>query len=817
MPRPFGGMRTLCCAASSWGLAGRLAAGAVALMLVSAMEVPPAVAAGDDEPDAADVYDDDSGDAKPAAQPVAKEVGKSAIIVEGLMYGRSDIATYSFTTQGSTNKPYVAFTSRELAGDEYTWGARGTLEGAIFDQPFEFSGFFMNPINLSATKLGLTSGSNPDTDTVYDDGPGSDIVSVNSDSIYGLSVHFQSKLYGAEVNAVRPFGIPGLLIGARTIYFGEQLGTTTFDSQASVPWLGTANLRDHVSIATDNRLVGAQIGLEHMFELGDFVRAGGSIKAGLFNNFADRERTYVSENRLDRSFGRHDSDNVFSQAVEINPRLEFKLAEGTYLTASGQFLWLNNVSTALPHYATVEDLDGDHDLRAKDDVYFYGGSLGLRVEFDPAPAYRGGIAAIAGGPSYVSVADVEDRVAELEEGVAVKGNRAMTMSVSGWINRMIMAWDDGAERNTYVVDNTASRSRINFEGGVQIARGWSAGYFLSIGLDDAASNDPDQLISVGENQLEVRHSAWWVRNNQYGQITLGLTSPATDNIILKDVGGIMPGAANIATIGGSLILRRADYYDQGDGALVTRTTLNDISAGASVDTLRRNVVRYDAPRFQSQFGNVDLSAAWGEDDFYDAAIEYGINYNDWKYRFGAGYLHDTDEGDRANSRRDREEYKGSTSLLHVPSGLFATIAYMRREFHGYDTSDQAVFGENTVGLVTPVGSNRPPIDYVYSAFGQRRAYFALGDTSVYGEYAQVDDAVTGLREGDVREVTRSKLTMLGAAICQDIDAAAMDVYAGFRYFTYDVTGVQVRSNVTYLTDIPYTDLLIGYAGTRIKF
>ncbi len=65
--------------------------------------------------------------------------------------------------------------------------------------------------------------------------------------------------------------------------------------------------------------------------------------------------------------------------MEINPRVEFKLGEGTYLTAAGQFLWLNNVSTALPHYGTISDLDGDRDVRANEDVYFYGGSLGLTI------------------------------------------------------------------------------------------------------------------------------------------------------------------------------------------------------------------------------------------------------------------------------------------------------------------------------------------------------------------------------------------------------------------------------------------------------
>jgi hypothetical protein len=384
---------------------------------------------------------------------------------------------------------------------------------------------------------------------------------------------------------------------------------------------------------------------------------------------------------------------------------------------------------------------------------------------------------------------------------------------------MLMAWDDGQKQDVYIVDNTAARSRLEFTGAAKIARGWSAGYYLSVGLDDVAANDVDQFNADGEADLiELRHSAWWLRSNRYGTVTVGHTSPATDNIILKDVGGIMPGAANIATIGGSLIVRRADEPELGSDALITRTTLNDLAAGASVDTLRRNVVRYDAPRISGPWGNVYLSAAWGEDDFYDFALEHSINYSDWKFRFGAGYLRDTTENGRAGSRRDREEYKGSASLLHIPTGLFGTVAYVHREFNGFDTSNQAVFGENTVGLVTPPGTNRPPINYLYSAFGLRRSYWSIGETSIYGEYAQVDDAINGLREADLREVTDSRLQMVGAAISQNIDAAAMDVYVGFRYYTFDTEGVQLRSgSPTPPSPAPLNDMVIGYAGTRIKF
>ena len=123
--------------------------------------------------------------------------------------------------------------------------------------------------------------------------------------------------------------------------------------------------------------------------------------------------------------------------------------------------------------------------------------------------------------------------------------------------------------------------------------------------------------------------------------------------------------------------------------------------------------------------------------------------------------------------------------------------------------------------MTPPGTNRPPIDYLYTAFGLRRQYWAIGDTSVYGEYAQVDDAITGLHEAGLSEVTDSSLQMFGAAICQDIDAAGVDLYAGFRVYKFDAEGALGRTSKTvttyYISPVPLADMMFGYTGVRIKF
>ena len=47
-------------------------------------------------------------------------------------------------------------------------------------------------------------------------------------------------------------------------------------------------------------------------------------------------------------------------------------------------------------------------------------------------------------------ADLEERIAELEATTARKGNRKVSLTVSGWVGEQVLWWDDGAARGTYV-------------------------------------------------------------------------------------------------------------------------------------------------------------------------------------------------------------------------------------------------------------------------------------------------------------------------------------------------------------------------------
>ena len=71
-------------------------------------------------------------------------------------------------------------------------------------------------------------------------------------------------------------------------------------------------------------------------------------------------------------------------------------------------------------------------------------------------------------------ADLEERIAELEATTARKGNRKVSLEVSGHVNEAVLWWDDGRESNAYVVTNDNQRTRFVFKVKAKIDKNWEA-------------------------------------------------------------------------------------------------------------------------------------------------------------------------------------------------------------------------------------------------------------------------------------------------------------------------------------------------------
>ena len=435
-------------------------------------------------------------------------------------------------------------------------------------------------------------------------------------------------------------------------------------------------------------------------------------------------------------------------------------------------------------------------------------------------------------------ADLEERVAELEATTARKGNRRVSLTVYGQVNEGILWWDDGEETNAYVVTNENSRTRFGFRGDATISPEWKAGYLLEVGVRIANSADvnqfADDLVS-GSAALDLRHSAWWIESNRLGRLWVGHTSMATDGITEINLSNAAQiGAPDVNNWGGGMFLRldNGTLLAVGGGDLVAGLRWRDIlsQANANVgDGDRRNLVRYVSPTWEG----FTFSWSWGEDDFWDAALRYANEWNGVRVAAGIGYQQWTD-GDafavvpddifgitgasvtRTGSFNDRGcadldfvdpvfaigadsdvdcwALGLSASVMHVPSGLYVSGAYGMLQ----DENRRDLFALRALegGLFLPNVDDRDQFWYIQA--GIEKNFFGLGKTTLYGEYFQADTG-GGLSGGNVRNIgflagdlfdgdafiTSSQVTVWGFGVVQTIDAAAMDLYAGYRMYSGD--------------------------------
>src|SRR4249920_1361540 len=85
-------------------------------------------------------------------------------------------------------------------------------------------------------------------------------------------------------------------------------------------------------------------------------------------------------------------------------------------------------------------------------------------------------------------ADLEERIAELEATTARKGNRKVSLTISGWVGEQVMWWDDSFEKNAYVTGlGTTPNTNVKLTGQATIMPGYYAGYVLHMELVDSDS------------------------------------------------------------------------------------------------------------------------------------------------------------------------------------------------------------------------------------------------------------------------------------------------------------------------------------------
>lgn len=427
-----------------------------------------------------------------------------------------------------------------------------------------------------------------------------------------------------------------------------------------------------------------------------------------------------------------------------------------------------------------------------------------------------GTSAIAADLGGSCCADLEERIAELEATTVRKGNRKVSVQISGFVGHQIMWWDDGSQSDAYIGDGGNIFSRWRLRGSAKISPDLEAGFLYEFGVNNNSlasvnqSNGGDDLGESGPSNL--RDQTVWLKHKSLGMVKIGHGSTSTDNLVLIDLANRSgAGTPDTPLYMGGFQLRAED------GLFLRGNWAQAIRGLESWDTTRRNHVLYETP----SLAGFTVQAAIAEDNYWDVALRYAGEFNGVRVAFGIGYQEDS-EFNRptgsdsipisgatgyggfsvlCNSNCDSRtsEIKGSASILHVPTGLFMTGAAGSRELEGERTAGNA--------LTQYTG---PDTTFWHLSGGVAKNYFGIGNTVLFGEYSESEG---GLEQADhvlnlAPRWTDTQTTQWGLGVNQYIDAAAMQIFATYKHFELEGNFNGLRENA---------EFSMFLVGTRIDF
>jgi hypothetical protein len=361
-------------------------------------------------------------------------------------------------------------------------------------------------------------------------------------------------------------------------------------------------------------------------------------------------------------------------------------------------------------------------------------------------------------------ADLEERIAELEATTARKGNRKVSLTISGWVAEQVMWWDDGNESNVYVTGiGTTLASHVKFTGAAQISPGWSAGYVLQLEADQAdtlyLNQDDDDNDGAG---LNVFQSYWFIKSESLGKVSIGKQSPSADNaaILVDGSGSLVP--ANWVMFDNAAFFLNSSSTGATWGDLA-HCNISGLGIGGDCVGVPGNVVRYDSPTF----AGFSISADWGEDDYWDVTGRYAGEWGGFKVAAVASWAESTDSSNVVFGDDKVSYFQSGLYVEHIPTGLFGYGAY------GYED----------IGDVAPAALDDKP-DHWYVKAGIRQRWTPLGHTVLYGEYAKRNNMISP--DAFFNEnITDAETKQWGLGVVQEIDAAAMSIWLSYKHFEAD--------------------------------
>ncbi len=168
-------------------------------------------------------------------------------------------------------------------------------------------------------------------------------------------------------------------------------------------------------------------------------------------------------------------------------------------------------------------------------------------------------------------ADLEERVAELEATTVRKGNKKVSVTLSGWVVKSMNWWDDGRHRQLRrrrqgrrlgepLRHHRQRHDRSRLVGWFQHHASWLRADCLRHFCGPQSTSSTTQLKAfVGFDQhgtIRTLYSYIYIKSDTWGALNWGYLSPASDNpAVLADISGTVIESNAVFFEGAGFFLR----------------------------------------------------------------------------------------------------------------------------------------------------------------------------------------------------------------------------------------------------------------------
>jgi len=399
----------------------------------------------------------------------------------------------------------------------------------------------------------------------------------------------------------------------------------------------------------------------------------------------------------------------------------------------------------------------------------------------------------------------------LAPGVQAKGahKEEVKAEAAQWgliVNKAMLHNNDGYSKETYFVDNYNQSTRAWITGEKKLDNCFKVGAKLEIQFLQASSilaGQTDRDDSASDDRMGVRQADAWLAGD-FGKISLGHGSMSGFTAIANDLSGT---SDTIRYAGPWLMGSQIQFHPTGTGQVTSSPTIINIFSPYELIFARQSRLRYDTPTFAgftlsgsiysgsiSGVGALDGTAVAtprsGQKYGTDLTLRYADNFEGVKL-LGAVTFNRLSKGNGSGGtmRDDVQNAKiwdGSFSVLHVDTGLNATVNYAQKTL--------ANPGNVVPGYTFP--TNKPTFGSV--ALGLISNLNSYGTTNFIVDYTQTKNSYEN--DGKGKE--------FGVGVVQKLNKVNSEVYVALRRLKYNPPST---SSVT-----SYDKIFQAFAGVRVS-